>query len=372
MNTESRCRVDTLIIGDWGDCQKPADWVIDLHGCAQVKVCGSHAQEWKRVQDAAVAGHLVLDCAHCRKHFTRTADAYSIGPIPKPPRALRVVKPIHPLSYRLPDAWEAAINGWESWMAAAGSSAATRRTRKAHVRGVARQLGVNGPQSVTRTDLEGLLGCPTHSKEYRRGLRASLTSFYRWCTDAGMVKSDPAAALPTVKSDSGAPKPATDEIWSQILDTADKRTLLMARLAGEAGLRRAEIAQVHTDDLLDSPDGAQLIVHGKGAKQRVVPLNASLAAAVGAACPHGGFVFPGKIDGHLSPGFVGKLLSRVMPDGWSGHKLRHRFATRGYAGTRDILAVQIALGHSSVQTTQRYTLVTPREVRAVSDAASNP
>lgn len=215
-----------------------------------------------------------------------------------------------------------------------------------------------------------MLGCPTHSREYRRGLRASLASFFRWCADAGLVDTDPAASLPRIKGDAGAPKPATDDIWRQILATADARTLLMARLAGEAGLRRAEVAQVHTDDLLDSPEGFQLIVHGKGDKQRVIPIGSELAADIADICPEGGFVFPGKIDGHLSPGYVGKLLSRIMPPGWSGHKLRHRFATRGYAGTRDILAVQIALGHSSVATTQRYTLVTPREVRSVSEAAA--
>ncbi len=52
------------------------------------------------------------------------------------------------------------------------------------------------------------------------------------------------------------------------------------------------------------------------------------------------------------------------------HKLRHRYASKGYAGTGNIRAVQEALGHASVATTQRYTAVTSREVRAVSEAAA--
>jgi site-specific recombinase XerC len=53
-----------------------------------------------------------------------------------------------------------------------------------------------------------------------------------------------------------------------------------------------------------------------------------------------------------------------MPPGWSMHKLRHRFATRGYAGTGDLLAVKEALGHASVATTQLYTAVPRKGVRA--------
>lgn len=52
------------------------------------------------------------------------------------------------------------------------------------------------------------------------------------------------------------------------------------------------------------------------------------------------------------------------------HKLRHRFATLGYAETRDLLALKDALGHSSVATTQLYTAIAPREVRRVSVAAA--
>ncbi|EUA18515.1 phage integrase family protein [Mycobacterium xenopi 3993] len=53
------------------------------------------------------------------------------------------------------------------------------------------------------------------------------------------------------------------------------------------------------------------------------------------------------------------------------HKLRHRYATRGYAGTGNLRAVQEALGHASVATTQRYTAVSAREIRAVAEAAAH-
>jgi integrase len=142
----------------------------------------------------------------------------------------------------------------------------------------------------------------------------------------------------------------------------------MATLAAECGLRRAEVAGLHHDDLGRDLIGWSLIIHGKGGRQRVVPVNTALARRLQAYCP-GGYVFPGNDNGHLSPDCVGRLISRLMPDGWTMHKLRHRFATRGFDGTHNLLAVSEVLGHSSVATTQRYTAITMTDVRAVCDAA---
>jgi site-specific recombinase XerD len=50
-------------------------------------------------------------------------------------------------------------------------------------------------------------------------------------------------------------------------------------------------------------------------------------------------------------------MSALLGPGWTAHSLRHRFATRAYAGERDLLTVQQLLGHSSVATTQRYTQI---------------
>ena len=92
-----------------------------------------------------------------------------------------------------------------------------------------------------------------------------------------------------------------------------------------------------------------------------MPITVTLTMAIGDHCEWG-FLFPGQIDGHISPGWAGTVISRLMPDGASMHALRHRFASKGYAGTRNRRAVQDALGHAGVATTERYTSVT-RAVR---------
>lgn len=125
----------------------------------------------------------------------------------------------------------------------------------------------------------------------------------------------------------------------------------MVMLAAYAGLRRAEIARAHTSWIV--ADG--LVVRGKGGRVRHVPLHPSVGGRLLQLPP--GYVFPGKIDGHLSPDRVGHILSKLLGPGWTGHTLRHRFATLGYAEERDLLAVQQLLGHSKPETTARYTQV---------------
>jgi integrase len=153
-----------------------------------------------------------------------------------------------------------------------------------------------------------------------------------------------------------------------LIATAPPRELLMIRLAGEAGMRRGEVALCHRDDLIAGPRGASLVVHGKARKQRVVPVTDSLAEAIRQQCA-AGYVFPGETDGHISVNYVGTLISRLMPPGYTMHTLRHLFASRAYRGSRNLRAIQLLLGHSSVATTERYCAVDDDEIRAAMEAA---
>lgn len=283
----------------------------------------------------------------------------------------------HKQKYVLPDAWEHSVTGWLEWMSAGGAPDTTLRTRRGHVRGIARRLGKPSPADVTTRDLVALCARAEWSTDHRRGLRSSLVSFFDWAVDAEVVADSPAQRLPSVPESRPRPRPVPDRVWQRALAIAEPRERLMARLAAEAGLRRGEVAQVHTRDLIDSVDGYSLIVHGKGRKQRVVPITDDLATEI-ALGPGGhtlgrgnrGYLFPGAIDGHLSADRVGVLISELLPDDWTMHKLRHRFATRAYNGTKNIRAVQEALGHASVATTQRYTAATSDEIRRAVIAAA--
>lgn len=284
----------------------------------------------------------------------------------------------------LPHDWENAVAGWVRWLTVAGRSKRTINTRRGHVRAVARIVQTRAPAEVTTDHLILAFTLKDYSLEHRRAARVSLVQFFDYCVHNNITDHNPAADLPKVAEGKPRPKPAPEWLWEELIKTAPARELMMIRLAGEAGLRRDEISRVARDDVIWNGDGYSLIVNGKGGKQRIVPINNNLAEQIQRGnyswIPQGvntGFLFPsldkwGNVLGnHLTADRVGRLISDLMPHGWSAHKLRHRYATKGFAGTKNLRAVQVALGHASVATTQRYTAVSEPDVRAVADAVAS-
>jgi integrase len=271
-------------------------------------------------------------------------------------------------TYLLPAAWETAVNGWVGWLRAGGKSPTTIDLRRSQVRFIARTTRTKHPRDVTEDQLVQLCGAQRWSNEHRRGTRTSLISFFNYCMRNQVVEVNPAVGLPVVPNDKPRPRPAPEKVWHDLLASAPPRELLMIRLAGEAGLRRAEVAQLRRNDLMEDPRGCCLIVHGKGNKQRIVPVSDSLADAIRGYCEQG-YLFPNWHGGQLKPGTVGVLIAEMMPKGYTMHTLRARFATMAYRGSRNIRAVQMLLGHASVATTERYTAVDDDEIRAAMMAA---
>ncbi len=248
-------------------------------------------------------------------------------------------------------------------IAGAGYRAATIRLRSEQLSLIARGLQ-GSPEQVTAEQVLGWFGTRTWSAATRKTHREAALGFFRWAAKTGRIPQDFTADLPPLRLPKAQPRPAPDSVWNTALAAAEPRVALMLRLAGEAGLRRGEVAAVRSRDLIDGPS---LVVHGKGGKQRIVPLANDLAAAIRAA---DGWVFPSrKGDGHLTAREVGHLVTEVLPSGWTMHTLRHRFATRAYRGSRNLRAVQQLLGHESVLTTERYTAVDDDEIRAAAAAA---
>jgi integrase len=253
-------------------------------------------------------------------------------------------------------------------MRAAHRPDTTIKLRSYQLRRIAIDHNDRSPWELTAADLAAWLGAHQWKPETMRSYRASLRTFYGWAVLLGHVDSSPAALLPAIRPPRSLPRPAPEEALRAALAASTGRERLMVMLAAYVGLRRGEVARVHTQDLEPDLDGWSLLVVGKGGHVRRVPLPPAVAHELRELPP--GWAFPGLIDGHLSPEYVGKLVSRLLPDRWTTHTLRHRFATRAYAATRDLVTVQELLGHARIETTRIYTEAPVGALRAAVMAAA--
>ncbi len=254
----------------------------------------------------------------------------------------------------IPDAWREPIDRWLDHLTSTGATRQSIKTRRDHARRIARALG-DSPSAATGARLIAWAARQQWARETRRSVYNSARGLFGHMCAGGLIDANPAAELPAVRPTEPRPRPTPEVVYRTALaDVTERRVRVALRLAGEAGLRRTEVSLVHADDLEPDLLGWTLVTHGKGGKDRRVPLEDDLAREVIAQCD-GGWMLPGRIDGHLSGAYVGKLVARALPGIWTMHTLRHRFGTRA-ANAGDLIAVQQLLGHASVATTQRYVL----------------
>lgn len=180
-------------------------------------------------------------------------------------------------------------------------------------------------------------------------VRATMIGFYRHLVKAGRIRRNPAADLDPVKRPRRRQAPAPEDVVQR--PASDPRAQLMIDLGARQGLRRCEIVAVHSRDIIRDLNGWALVVHGKGSKERVVPLHPDVAARILAAGP--GWLFPSPRGGHLSPSRAWAIITTEL-DGWGPHSLRRRFATKINQETHDLVSIQIMLGHANLSTTQLY------------------
>jgi len=269
---------------------------------------------------------------------------------------------VYVLDMRTNSSWTTYTAEYLTSMRAAGRRPSTVRLHEHYLRCLARHAA--SPQLVTLGVLERALARPDWKPETRKSARSVFVGFCRWMHGMGYLEVDPSRMLRPVRVPEGVPRPIPEHVLERALGLADDRERLILLLGAHGGLRAGEIAVVNTRDLADD----LLYVTGKGGKTRVVPLvDDELTHAIRRA---GGWLFPGRTDGHLSPGHVSVLMARLLPDHWTAHTLRHRAGTVGYEATRDILAVGAFLGHSKPETTMRYVQLPPDALRAVARAAA--
>lgn len=240
---------------------------------------------------------------------------------------------------------ERAVGDWTAHLRAQGRSEGTIALYARYVTRMLTTLGM-APIEVSWADLETWLAAHQWKASTRKSAVTALHGFFSWLQESGLRTDDPARGLTAPRQPAPCPKPMPEATLAHGLDCSDGEVWWMLRLLATTGLRRAEAAKLHRDDVA----GGWARVTGKGGRTRRVPVPPDVEAWI-ATRP--GWVFPSpRSDGPITPDAIGKRCRRAT--GMSPHTLRHRYATQAYRATHDLRSVQRLLGHASVATTERY------------------
>ncbi|MCL4455130.1 MAG: tyrosine-type recombinase/integrase [Deinococcus sp.] len=234
------------------------------------------------------------------------------------------------------------------------------------------ELQVNGGHL---SETSGVSLKPSTIATYLAGVRTLYRAF-EWAKAAQMPQGVFAPRDPTPPEERRPALPV--HLYRKLLDrlTPEKPDLLRDRVAvrlmAEAGLRISEVIQLVIADL-HFGERILIVKHGKGGKQRSVPLSNSLVADLEAWLRiRTGLAAPGetrvlinmggkKADGKgMSASMLRKTLAKHysalgFPTRYYGaHMLRHTAGTRFYKASRDLHATARLLGHSNVNTSAIY------------------
>ena len=205
-------------------------------------------------------------------------------------------------------------------------------------------------------------------------MMSALKSFLAWAETAGLIAEMPPWPK-RVKGEKPPYKAVSRKDQLGLLRAVEgkriKRDLALVLVLLDGGPRVAELCALEWRDVKLSDRIAELYIrHGKGDKERLVPLSNRARRALlelrGDGKPPNEPVFKSRKLGPMTPRAVGLLLDRyARPLGISisPHCLRHTFALDSLARGNKLTAVQAILGHQSVTTTLGYDRSSPEDLR---------
>lgn len=219
----------------------------------------------------------------------------------------------------------------------------------------------------------------------------AIRSFYRFRSrESGIVDIGKEISVPRIPK--RLPKALTVSEIARLIDANSNdgngiRDRALIELLYSSGSRISELIALNINDISTHEEGVStLLVRGKGGKDRLIPIGSFAKNALEdymvrmrpelAAKKSSPALFLNRQGGRLSRQSAWKIVLDAarragIESVVSPHALRHSFATHLIDGGADIRVVQELLGHSSVTTTQIYTLVTIDKLRE-SFASAHP
>jgi len=207
---------------------------------------------------------------------------------------------------------------------------------------------------------------------------SAVRAFFEDAVRRELVAANPARGVASPKRPQSLPKAIPVGPLADLLDAVsgdsplDIRDRAILEMLYATGIRVSELAALRVQDI---GDAAFIRVVGKGNKERVVPLSRQARRTVdewldegrvALAKPESGdALWLGVRGGQLDTRGIRRVVKRRV--GTFPHALRHSFATHMLEGGADLRSVQELLGHVDLATTQLYTSVTRRHLKATYD-----
>lgn len=193
---------------------------------------------------------------------------------------------------------------------------------------------------------------------------AAIKSFFKFLLKNGIINTNPAELIESGKLEKRLPRPLEKNEINKISNTTEnfRDKAIIETLYG-AGLRRSELISLKKSDI--NWEKGTLRIHGKGRKDRIVPINKFALSLLKRYCDsHSSeWVFPSvkNKNNHISARRLNEIIQYYAQKsgvrGATPHKFRHSFGTHLYENGIDSKVLQDLMGHESINTTSIYAKV---------------
>lgn len=258
--------------------------------------------------------------------------------------------------------------------------------------------GIERPHEITKPILESYQrflyyyrktnGQPL-SFASQRGKLVPLRMYFRWLTRNNHILYNPASDLDLPRTPRRLPRHVLSvsevEAVMRQVDTAEPigiRDRAILETLYSTGMRRMELVNLHVSDV-DLERGTVLIRQGKGRKDRMIPIGERALIWIGrylasarlhlVRAPDEGILFLTREGEGFNGEWLSNIVARYVDKASTGkrgscHLFRHTMATLMLEGGADVRYIQAMLGHAELSTTQIYTQVAIRQLKAIHSA----